>query len=60
MTVPADNADSWGCYILHKQFQALCVARGGHFAGRLPLGLGRCTFPDFFRVDNTNLPAGFS
>ena len=43
-----------------KQGQALCVACDCLFADSLPLGLGRYPFPDFFRIDDSDLLAGFS
>ena len=58
--VPAGNAASWSCYILLMQVQALCVACDYFIINSLPLGLGRYPFPDFFRIDNSDLLAGFS
>ena len=37
-----------------------CVACDYPFTDSLPLGLGRYPFPDFFRIDNSDLLAGFS
>ena len=59
-TVPAGNAASWSCYILLMQVQALCVACGYSIMNSLPLGLGRYPFPVFFRIDTSDLLAGFS
>ena len=42
-----------------KQGQALCVACDCPFIDSLPLGLGRYPFPVFFRIDNSDLLAGF-
>ena len=58
--VPAGNAASWSCYILLMQVQALCVACGYSIMNSLPLGLGRYPFPVFFRIDTSDLLAGFS
>ena len=42
------------------QVQALCVACGYSIMNSLPLGLGRYPFPVFFRIDISDLLAGFS